>query len=454
MEPLNIDSLADSFKVNEEITKNKNIIKVIGVGGGGNNAVAHMYRQNIKDVSFVVLNTDKQALLNSPVPDKTMIGTGLGAGNKPEKAREAAENDIEKIRAIFDDDTCMVFITAGMGGGTGTGAAPIVAREAKAKNILTVGIVTIPFRFEGDKKILKALDGVDRMAEHVDALLVINNERLTEIYGDLDFLNAFGKADDTLAVAASSISEIITSDGYMNLDFHDVDTTLRNGGAAIISSGFGEGENRVTKAIEDALNSPLLKNRDIETSKRLLFNIYYSTKAEQAFKMSEAQEITDFVSRINPDVDVIWGVCFDDSLGEKVRITILAAGFDVTIREEEDEIIHMGNRQSSLPAADKKSGGKIVFEGDRSKQAAKTSTAATGATGNPDRVTDLYGDKYNYIILEPSQMDNDMVLEQLERTPTYTRTRKEAEVRALTAEPETPQTPVAEAVKPGNQISF
>lgn len=454
MEPLNIDSLANSFKVNEEITKNKNIIKVIGVGGGGNNAVAHMYRQNIKDVSFVVLNTDKQALLNSPVPDKTMIGTGLGAGNKPEKAREAAEEDIEKIRAIFDDDTCMVFITAGMGGGTGTGAAPIVAREAKAKNILTVGIVTIPFRFEGDKKILKALDGVDRMAEHVDALLVINNERLTEIYGDLDFLNAFGKADDTLAVAASSISEIITSDGYMNLDFHDVDTTLRNGGAAIISSGFGEGENRVTKAIEDALNSPLLKNRDIETSKRLLFNIYYSTKAEQAFKMSEAQEITDFVSRINPDVDVIWGVCFDDSLGEKVRITILAAGFDVTIREEEDEIIHMANRQTSLPAADRKSGGKIVFEGDRSKQAAKTSTAATGATGNTDRVTDLYGDKYNYIILEPSQMDNDMVLEQLERTPTYTRTRKEAEVRALTAESETPQTPVAEAVRPGNQISF
>ncbi len=455
MEPLNIDSLANSFKVNEELTNHTNIIKVIGVGGGGNNAVAHMYRQNIKDVSFVVLNTDKQALLNSPVPDKTMIGTGLGAGNKPEKAREAAEEDIEKIRAIFDDDTRMVFITAGMGGGTGTGAAPIVAREAKAKNILTVGIVTIPFRFEGDKKILKALDGVDRMAEHVDALLVINNERLTEIYGDLDFLNAFGKADDTLAVAASSISEIITSDGYMNLDFNDVDTTLRNGGAAIISSGFGEGENRVTKAIEDALNSPLLKNRDIETSKRLLFNIYYSRNAEQAFRMSEAQEITDFVSRINPDVDVIWGVCFDDSLGEKVRITILAAGFDVTIREEEDEIIHMGNRGNSLPSGDdKKHVGKIVFDGERANKAAKTSTTATGTTGGSDRVTDLYGDKYNYIILEPSQMDNDVVLEQLERTPTYTRTRKEAEIHALSAEAEVPQTPVAEAVKPGNQISF
>ena len=335
---LNINQLTEQFSHNDPTDARANtIIKVIGVGGGGNNAVNHMYKQDIRNVSFVVVNTDRQALRNSPVPVKIQIGDGLGAGNKPEKARNAAEADIEKIRDLFDDETKMVFVTAGMGGGTGTGAAPIVAREAKERGILTVGIVTIPFLFEGERKILKALDGVDEMAKQVDALLVINNERLTEIYGDLDFMNAFGKADDTLSTAASSISELITTDGYMNLDFEDVDTTLRNGGAAIISSGYGEGEGRVTEAIKDALNSPLLKNRDILTSKSLLFNIYYSRQAQQQFKMSEAQEITDFVSGINPDVDVIWGVAFDDSLGEKVRITILAAGFEVTIREEENE---------------------------------------------------------------------------------------------------------------------
>ena len=297
----NIDGLAQQIAPASAKTYHNNCkIKVIGVGGGGNNAVNHMYLQDIKNVSFVVCNTDRQALRVSPVPVKVQIGDGLGAGNKPEKARDAAERDIDKIRELFDEDTKMVFVTAGMGGGTGTGAAPIVAREAKELGILTVGIVTIPFLFEGERKILKALDGVDEMAKHVDALLVINNERLTEIYGDLDFMNAFGKADDTLSTAASSISELITKDGYMNLDFEDVDTTLRDGGAAIISSGYGEGDGRVTLAIKDALNSPLLKNRDIFTSKRLLFHIYYSRTAQNSFKMSEAQEITDFVSGITP----------------------------------------------------------------------------------------------------------------------------------------------------------
>ena len=209
---LNIDSFTQQLSQGEGFDARSNtIIKVIGVGGGGNNAVNHMYLQNIKNVSFVVCNTDRQALRNSPVPEKLQIGDGLGAGNKPEKARNAAEADIEKIRELFDDETKMVFVTAGMGGGTGTGAAPIVAREAKERGILTVGIVTIPFLFEGERKILKALDGVDEMAKQVDALLVINNERLTEIYGDLDFMNAFGKADDTLSTAASSISELITT---------------------------------------------------------------------------------------------------------------------------------------------------------------------------------------------------------------------------------------------------
>ena len=265
------------------------IIKVIGVGGGGNNAINHMYGQNIKGVSFVVCNTDRQALNGSPVPTKVLIGPettkGLGAGNRPEVAREAAEESANEIAALFDDDTRMVFITAGMGGGTGTGAAPVVARIAREKGMLTIGIVTIPFFFEGEKKILKALDGADEMKKYVDALMIINNERLTEIYSELNFLNAFGKADDTLSIAARSISELITSEGRINLDFNDVNTTLRDGGVAVISSGYGDGERRMTKAIEDALNSPLLKNRDVYGSKRILVNIYFSREAKQEFRM-------------------------------------------------------------------------------------------------------------------------------------------------------------------------
>ncbi|MCM1028872.1 MAG: cell division protein FtsZ [Pseudoflavonifractor sp.] len=436
---LNITGLTEQFAHDEaNDARHHTIIKVIGVGGGGNNAVNHMYLQDIKNVSFVVCNTDRQALRNSPVPVKVQIGDGLGAGNKPEKARKAAEDDIDKIRDIFDDETKMVFVTAGMGGGTGTGAAPIVAREAKERGILTVGIVTIPFLFEGDRKILKALDGVDEMAKVVDALMVINNERLTEIYGDLDFMNAFGKADDTLSTAASSISELITNDGYMNLDFEDVDTTLRNGGAAIISSGYGEGEGRVTAAIKDALNSPLLKNRDILSSKSLLFNIYYSRNAQQTFKMSEAQEITEFVTSINPDVDVIWGVAFDDSLGEKVRITILAAGFEVTIRSEEGE----------------ETGRKVPpkWRPDKPEPAEKPKQPRTAI----DIISEQYGSdkvasvRYNYITLTPEQMLDDAALEVFESKPTFTRDRKRTELPssrpAATPEPEAPASAGTEIV--------
>lgn len=251
------------------------IIKVIGVGGGGNNAVSHMYEQDINDVSFVILNTDRQALEHSPVPTRVQIGNGLGAGNKPEVAREAAEAAADRILELFEDNTKMVFITAGMGGGTGTGAAPVVARLAREKGLLTIGIVTIPFLFEGVRKIDKALAGADEMSKFVDALLIINNERLNVIYPDLNFVNAFDKADDTLTTAARSISELITSEGKINLDFNDVDTTLRNGGAAIISTGYGEGEHRITKAIDDALNSPLLKTA-ISSLPRSCFSISIS----------------------------------------------------------------------------------------------------------------------------------------------------------------------------------
>ncbi len=288
------------------------------------------------------------------------------------------------------------------------------------------------------------------MAKQVDALLVINNERLTEIYGDLDFMNAFGKADDTLSTAASSISELITTDGYMNLDFEDVDTTLRNGGAAIISSGYGEGEGRVTKAIKDALNSPLLKNRDILTSKSLLFNIYYSRQAQQQFKMSEAQEITDFVSGINSQVDVIWGVAFDDNLGEKVRITILAAGFEVTIREDEDA--EMAARE-----AWQRRSPRTTQMGRCSRRAG--SDRPQRPSRGADKIAEEYGGekvanlRFNYITLTPEQMADDAALESFESTPTFTRDRKSAELqvtqRPAAAIPETDA-----PAKPGAQIMF
>ena len=261
---------------NFQQTENPCIIKVVGVGGGGGNAINHMYREGIHDVTYVVCNTDKKALSDSPVPNHLQLGKdGLGAGNNPVVGRQRAEESIEDIKEMLNDGTRMVFITAGMGGGTGTGAAPVIAQCAKDAGILTVGIVTIPFKFEGNKKINQALDGVEEIAKHVDALLVINNERLREIYPELTVINAFAKADDTLSIAAKSIAEIITMHGTINLDFQDVTTVLKDGGVAIMSTGYGEGENRVTKAIDEALNSPLLNNNDIFNSRKVLLNINF-----------------------------------------------------------------------------------------------------------------------------------------------------------------------------------
>lgn len=428
-------------------------IKVIGVGGGGNNAINHMYRQGIKGVSFVVCNTDRQALLNSPVPTKVLLGkTGLGAGNKPEVAREAAESTMDAINQLFDDDTKMVFVTAGMGGGTGTGAGPIVARAAKERGLLTIGIVTIPFLFEGEKKILKALNGADEMSKNVDALLVINNERLTEIYPDLDFLNGFAKADDTLTTAARSISELITCDGYMNVDFNDVDTTLRGGGTAIISSGFGEGEHRVTKAIDDALNSPLLKYRNILGSKKLLFNLYFSRDAEKRFAMDEVSELTKFVSNIDSEVDVIWGVAFDESLGDKVKITILAAGFDDL---DTDSDTHSKTFENILTRSKRKPEATEERKIDRMRE-----------EYGSDKIEKMRQEKEanRYIILTPDQFDDDEVVETLESVPAFNRDRKivdqlKAKAEAATAnevaDPATsadnqPDAPRVEPTKPAS----
>lgn len=307
------------------------IIKVIGVGGGGGNAVNHMYREGIHDVNFVLCNTDSKALSDSPVPVRLQLGReGLGAGNRPERAREAAEESVEDIHRMLDDGTKMVFITAGMGGGTGTGAAPVIAREAKSMGILTVGIVTIPFLFEGNRKIDQALDGVEEISKHVDALLVINNERLREIYPDLNVLSAFEKADNTLSIAARSIAEIITMHGIINLDFRDVCTVLKDGGVAIMSTGFGEGENRVTKAIEDALHSPLLNNNDIFNSKKVLLSISFCAEREgDSLMMEEMNEVHEFMSKFHDDVETKWGLSTDSSLDKKVKITILATGFGI-----------------------------------------------------------------------------------------------------------------------------
>ena len=301
------------------------IIKVIGVGGGGN-AVNHMYRQGIKDVSFVVCNTDYQALANSPVPIKIQIGT-LGAGGKPEVAREAAEKNIDKIKDVLKDNTEMVFITATMGGGTGTGASPVVAKAAREMGILTIGIVTIPFAFELKPKIEQALQGVLALSEHVDALLVINNEKLREIYPELNFSTAYAKADDVLTNAAKGIAEIITVPGYINIDFADVYSTMKDGKVAVMNTGFASGESRITKAIEDALNSPLLNMSDVKGARRILLNLYCSNQHE--FRMEEFEEIHQFMSKIG-DADVIWGVTFDDTLGENIKITLIATGFDVS----------------------------------------------------------------------------------------------------------------------------
>jgi cell division protein FtsZ len=307
------------------------IIKVIGVGGGGGNAVNHMYRQGISDVSFVVCNTDNQALVKSPIPNKIQLGqdttAGLGAGGDPKVARRAAEESIEKIQALLQDNTKMVFITAGMGGGTGTGASPVVAKAAHDLGILTVGIVTIPFAFEGKQKKIQALEGVAELSEHVDAILVINNEKLKEIYPDLELANAFAKADDVLTNAARGIAEIITVPGYINTDFADVYSIMKDGKVAIMNTGYASGEDRISKAIVNALNSPLLNTNDVSGASKVLLSLYCSTTNQ--IKMEEVQQIHDFMNKVGENVQVIWGATFDDSLGDNVKITIIATGYGV-----------------------------------------------------------------------------------------------------------------------------
>ena len=389
------------------------IIKVIGVGGGGGNAVNHMYREGIHDVTFVLCNTDAQALNDSPVPVHLQLGDeGLGAGNRPERARQAAEDTSEDIKNMLNDGTKMAFITAGMGGGTGTGAAPVIARISKELGILTVGIVTIPFRFEGAKKIDQALDGVEEMAKHVDALLVINNERLREIYPELSLLNGFRKADDTLSVAAKSIAEIITVHGIMNLDFNDVKTVLKDGGVAIMSTGYGEGEGRVKQAIEDALNSPLLNDNDVYKSKKILLSINFNSddKDNPGLTMEEMGDVTEFMNHFSADFELKWGLAIDPELDKKVKVTILATGFGI------EDVDGMGSHIKKQTQED----------------AARLAEEEEKAAERRDRRDRFYKDNNNsqykhrphIYRFTADELDNEDVILAVENTPTYKRTKQ------------------------------
>ena len=398
-------------------TEESNIIKVIGVGGGGGNAVKNMYQTGIKNVSFVLCNTDNQALAKSSIPVKLQIGRnttkGLGAGNDPEVARQAAEENIEDIRAQFQDSTEMVFITAGMGGGTGTGAAPVVARAAKEAGVLTVGVVTIPFKFELRPKIVQALKGVDAISKHVDALLVINNERIFDIYQNCNVYDAFLRVDETLTIAVKSISEIITTEGIINLDFRDVSKVLRDGGVAIMSYGLGKGERRLVEAIENALHSPLLNDNDIYNSKKILFNIYGSTK--HPLMVEEMEEISRFTERfVSKDIEVIWGLATDDSLDEEVKITILATGFGVSnIPGMSDTTIKV-EKDAEEPVQDE----NPETEATRIEEEKKSA----------EMISHYYGDDnlaakrtIHAFVMEGDDLFNDDLIDALDASPTYQR---------------------------------
>ena len=402
-------------------------ILVLGTGGGGSNAVSHMYQQRVDGIELMVLNTDMQALNMSPVPSKLLLGPklcrGLGAGGKPEVGREAAEESIADIEALLEPRPDMVFVTAGMGGGTGTGASPVVARVAKSKGILTVGIVTIPFFFEGMPKIRSALRGAEELGKNVDALLVINNDRLTEIYADFAFQLAFAKANDILTVAARSISEIISTPIMVNLDMNDVDTTLRDGKTALISIGYGEGEGRMTKAIQNALHSPLLRDSDIYSSKRLLFAFYFSETIDPPFSAAESNEINNFIRDMNLEVDVIWGYGIDNTLDNQVKFTLLAAGFDVTVTD--------GN-------AKKPGAGEIhIIEGPEVAQDLADPEIDSQVLDNygRDKVLEVKRrqETQNYFILGNDQLDDDEIIDMIERTPAYKRNKRAATVSAKQA---------------------
>lgn len=374
------------------------LIKVIGVGGGGGNAVANMYRDGMYDVSFLVCNTDKKALKDSPIPTRIQFGPGLGAGGKPEIGRQYAEQE-ESLAAIYDaidKETKMVFVTAGMGGGTGTGAAPIVAREVKARDILTIGIVTLPFLFEGKKQIDKALDGLELLAKEVDSLIVVNNQRMLSVYHTNSVMDGFHKADQTLTNAVRSVVDIIKMRGVINLDFNDVSMVLRKGGICIISTGTAHGENRITAAIEDALNSPLLNQNDIFTARRLVMCITFPEKHE-TLQMNELCEVEEFIAKFErKNLESKWGLAKDDSLNGEVKVTILASGFGLVEDDEDEDLLLKRIEREELVK---------TYYGDTVK-----------TTKKPNRPV---------YIFSQDELDNELLIDQVEAIPTAKRTREQ-----------------------------
>jgi cell division protein FtsZ len=318
---------------------NASIIKVLGVGGGGSNAVNHMYSQGIHGVDFIICNTDAQAIESSPVPVKIQLGysltAGNGAGSKPEVGKNATIENLDEIRDALSEETRMVFITAGMGGGTGTGGAPVIAKMAKEMGILTIGIVTIPFSFEGRKRHQLAQQGVESLREHVDTLLVINNDKLRELHGNLELSEAFARADNILTDAARGIAEIITHVGYINVDFEDVRTVMTNSGVAIMGTGIASGEHRAMQAVEIALNSPLLNENQIAGASNVLL---YITSGTKGIRLDEVTEITDYIQEeAGSSADIIWGNGNDASLGENIAVTIIATGFQTGLDGKESD---------------------------------------------------------------------------------------------------------------------
>lgn len=387
------------------------IIKVIGVGGGGSNAVENMYERGIHNVSFAICNTDRQALFHSNIPVKVQLGEstteGLGAGNDPNVARLAAEESRESIKQLFEDGTKMAFITAGMGGGTGTGAAPVVAEIAKSMNILTIGIVTIPFRFEMGKKIKQALRGVAEIAKHVDALLVINNERLLDIYPKLDIEEGFRKVDEVLTTATKSIAEIITARGKINLDFRDVKKVLKNGGVAIMSYGIESGENRLDKAFRKAMHSPLLNNNDIYKSKKLLFNIYYNPN--EPMLVEEINAVNHFMEQFEyENIEVIWGLSKDCELNKgEVKVTVLATGFGMNNIPGMEPLIE----------AQKEEEERISQEERRAREAEEKRLS--------EMEKNFYKEEYKMFIFENDEMNDEELISAIDNSPTYKRTVQE-----------------------------
>lgn len=404
---MTVEDIAEeyTFSTKEQENKERPQIKVFGVGGGGCNTVAYMYSNGYKDVTFAVANTDRQALKAITVPTQILLGPvrckGNGSGGDPEVAREAAEESADAIRKILQDDTKVVFITAGMGGGTGTGASPVVARIAREAGILTIGIVTIPFLFEGSEKIKSAFDGARELSKAVDVLLIVNNERLLEVYPNLTFSESFHKADEALCDAAQSISGLIASTGKINRDLEDVVATLKDGRTAIIATGEASGEDRIKDAFDNALNSPLMENTNIYTARRVLMCLHAS---EKSLLTGELNIFRDIMSDFNPERKLSFGLYYDESLGDRVKISLLASGFQY-IRP--------------IAATSDNEGAADIDDDEMIKMLMEI----------------YYPDSYNkssskagrYFILSPEQLDDESVLKTLETNPAYNRDRKTVE---------------------------